>query len=78
MSKNMAERPQVTLLRCVTCWISKATRAQTHSRARAPTPTHAEVCTTLISFPRLQWLKERASVLRLSSLVYFSVQRHQQ
>ena len=37
MSKNMVEpeRPQMTILR-FTCWISKATRAQTHASARTP------------------------------------------
>ena len=39
MSKNMVEpyRPQMTIWRCVACWIIKATRAQASARL----PTHA-------------------------------------
>jgi hypothetical protein len=46
MSKNVVEpeRPQVAIWRMrVECWISKATRAQAHASARAPTLTHAGV-----------------------------------
>ena len=32
-------RSQMTLWRCA-CWINKATRAQSHTRARPPTSTH--------------------------------------
>jgi hypothetical protein len=46
------------------CWITKATGA------------HSE-CVILIAFPRQQWLRERASILRLylhcpSSFLYFN------
>ena len=42
MSKNMVEpeRPQMAIWRRVACWIIKATRAQAHASARAPTPIH--------------------------------------
>jgi hypothetical protein len=36
----------------------------THARARTPTCTHKEKYVILISFPRQQWFRERASVLR--------------
>ena len=41
MSKNVVEpeRPQLAIRLRVACWISKATRAQAHAIARAPTPT---------------------------------------
>ena len=50
MSKNMVKpnRPQMTIWRIrVTCCSSKATRAQAHARARAPTVTHGSphICT---------------------------------
>ena len=38
------------------CWVSNATR--THARPRA----HREICNTV--FPRCQWFRERASMLR--------------
>jgi hypothetical protein len=38
-------RSQITLWRCV-CWINKATRAQSHTRARPPTSTHTHTQNT--------------------------------
>jgi hypothetical protein len=52
--KNMVEwcRPQVTIWRMrIACWIPKAT------------DTHSEYV-IVIAFPLLQWLHERASLLR--------------
>ena len=42
MSKNVAEpdTTQMTIWRRVVCWISKATRAEAHVHARAPTHKH--------------------------------------
>ena len=73
MSKNVKlERPQMTIWRRTACWISKATRAQTHTRARAPTPTdartHTQKYVILIAFQRQQWFRERALLLRLPTL----------
>ena len=49
------ERPQKTIWRIrVACWISKATRAHTHT----------ENYIIPIAFPRQQWFRERSSVLR--------------
>jgi hypothetical protein len=47
------DRPHDNIIRrmCFACWITKAT------------DTHSEYV-TLIAFPRQQWLRERASVLR--------------
>ena len=41
MSKNMvdSDMPQIAVWRRVVCWISKATRAQSHANSRAPTST---------------------------------------
>ena len=53
MSKNMMERPQMTIWCRVACWLSKATRVQAHAYPRACAPfrharTHArtEMCNT--------------------------------
>jgi predicted deacetylase len=42
MSKNVVEpdTTQITIWRRVVCWISKATRAEAHAHARAPTHKH--------------------------------------
>jgi hypothetical protein len=62
--KNVVEpeMPQVAIWRRVACWIGKATRAQAHARACAPT--HARTLTHKIrnnfAFPQQQWLRERA------------------
>ena len=79
-SKNVveAERPRMTIWRRVSCWVTKATRAKTCARVRAPTPTHAlrtrmqsrallthtKKYVILIAFPRQQWFRERALILR--------------
>ena len=65
MSKNMVgpERPQMEIWRRAACWVIKATHAQAHAHARAPTHARTEVCNTYY-FPRQQWLRERASMLR--------------
>jgi hypothetical protein len=63
MSKTVAEpeRPQTIRRMRITCWISKATKAQKHVRARAPTPTHRPICNnycfstaTIVSWTRLK------------------------
>jgi hypothetical protein len=70
MSKKLVqpERPQMTIWRRVACSISKATRAQAHTRALAPTHqpiyTHTTKCLIFITFLRQQWCCERALVLR--------------
>ena len=72
MSKVMAEpeRPQMTIWRRVACWTSRATRAQAYARAREPTPkrarahTHTQKYIILLAFPRQQWFRKRASILR--------------
>jgi hypothetical protein len=68
MSKNMAkpDRPQMAIWRHVACWISKATRAQTHSSNRWPTPTpptHTHTRDTY-GFSTATMTRERVSVLR--------------
>ena len=66
MWKNIVERgrPEMTIWRMrFACWIPKATN------------THSE-CVILIAFPRQQWLRERASVLRLRTLpVLFKIRK---
>ena len=64
----------MTTWRCVTCRISKATRAQAQARGRAPMPTHTRTCARmharthteeyiiLAAFPRLQGFRECASI----------------
>ena len=68
MSKNVAEPERLD-----SCWINKATRAQTPARVPAPTPapkhtyalTHARAQTHKnIAFPLQQLFTERAPVLR--------------
>jgi hypothetical protein len=64
MSKNVmdSEKPQMIIWRRVAFWVGKATRAQSHASARAPTPTHTHALThagtdtyvILIAFPRQQ------------------------
>ena len=72
------EGPQTTIWWRASCWISKATLAQAHGRARAattpPPHTHTHAHTrvrkhirnyvTPIVFPRQQWFRESASLLR--------------
>ena len=56
-SKNLVEsqRPQMATWRHVACRITKATRAQAHASARAPTPTRKMIeCVRRIAFPRQQ------------------------
>ena len=54
----------------VACWIGKATRTHpyTHREKQASKHAHARTHThqyvILIAFPRQQWFRERASVLR--------------
>jgi hypothetical protein len=58
ISKNLVEpgRPQVTVWRMrLACLITRATCAQEHTCACAPTPTHA-----LIVFPRQKRFRDRA------------------
>jgi hypothetical protein len=78
-----AERPQMTIQRRVACWVSKAIRAQTHPRSRAPSITHAhthaftqrEIYNTS-SFLRQQQFSESDWMLNyayISSFVYPSL-----
>jgi hypothetical protein len=72
MFKNLVvpERPQMIVWRVrVACWISKATSA--HAHASAHPHTHARAHSFLISFPRQQWVCERASVLRYTYIICF-------
>ena len=68
-----AERPQMTIRRRVACWINKATCAQVHSRVCTPTTTHTHTHThthaIFIAFPRQQWFRECASMLRYTCTV---------
>jgi hypothetical protein len=52
----------------VACWVINATRAQTHPRFRARvhtiTHTHTQKYVILIAFPRQQWFRECALLLR--------------
>jgi hypothetical protein len=80
MSKNFVEpeRTQMTIWRCVECWISKATRAQAHARIRAPTTTHTrtQIYIILIAFPWQQRFRERASLLRYTYISVLSFLQH--
>ena len=65
-----SERSQIIWRMRVECWISKATRAQvhipsTHACTYPCARAHTQKYVILITFPRQQWLRERASVLRL-------------
>ena len=57
----------VTIWRiCLTCWISKATRAHAHVHARASgacTHAHTQIC-NIYCFPSATMIHERASMLR--------------
>ena len=56
------------------CWVRKATRQRAsvptrtrtsmYERARTYTHTHTQKYVILIAFPRQQWFRERASLLR--------------
>ena len=76
MSKNVVEpeKLQMIIRRRIKCWISNATRAQTHFCARAPTHTRARAHTQqyiiLIAFPQQQWLRERDSMLRYTCITW--------
>jgi hypothetical protein len=50
----------------VACWISKATCTLAHVYANAAGHTHKYVI--FIAFPRQQWLRERALVLRYTNI----------
>ena len=77
----------MTIWRHFACWISKATCAQAHACAHAPTHTyactrarthahtHTQICNTDV-FAWQQWFRERASMLHYTytgCLVYISV-----
>ena len=54
------------------CFYPKATLAQAHASAHAPTPTHARTrkeqkYARLTAFFRRQWFRERASILGYTS-----------
>ena len=49
------DRPRMTIWRmCIACWMPKTTNTHTHTKY-----------VVLIAFPLQQWLRERASMLRL-------------
>ena len=51
-------------------------RPSTHIHARARKHAHTDQCVILLAFPRQQWLRERASVLRytyIACLVLFRI-----
>ena len=63
----------------VACWISKAIRTYAPAHAHAPGYPHArkhahtDQYVILIVFPQQQWFSERASMLRYTYIVIFSV-----
>jgi hypothetical protein len=69
----------MAIWRRVACWISKATHAQTrracaptHKRAGARMHTYTHTHTqkfVILLFPRQQWFRKRASVLRYTYIV---------
>jgi hypothetical protein len=73
----------VALWRRVARWISKATSAPAHARARAPTPTrarthiltyaytHTQKYAILTGLPWIRWFHEGASVYILRTLPIF-------
>ena len=74
---------------CVACWFNKATHAQAHARAYAPTHArartrspmcaHTEKYVIVIAFPWQLWFHECFSVLRyayIASLVSFYIAKH--
>ena len=76
MSKDMVEpeTPQMTIWRHIVRWISKATCPQAYTIVHAPIHTHKSANThteyvILTDFPRQQWLRERASMLRYTYIV---------
>jgi hypothetical protein len=81
MSKNMLEAREVTndtrWRTRFSCWISKTTYA--HAYAHTPTlqgthpHTHTQKCVIFSAFPRQQWFRKSASMLRstyIACLVY--------
>jgi hypothetical protein len=66
------DRTKMAIWRRVAWWIGKATRAQVHARARAPTHvltrTHSQKVVILIALPQQQWLRERAWIFRYTSI----------
>ena len=65
MSNNFeeSERPQITIQRRATCWISKNTSAQAYACAHAPTPTHTQICNTYC-FTMATMTRDHAPLLR--------------
>ena len=66
------DRTKMAIWRRVAWWIGKATRAQVHARALAPTHvlthTHSQKVIILIAFPHRQWLRERAWIFHYTSI----------
>ena len=63
------QMPQMAIWRRVAYWISKAARAQAHSRALHPHPhtharTHTHKYVILITFPQQHFFRERSSLSR--------------
>ena len=51
------ETLQITIWQLIVCWISKATRAQAHARARAPTHIH------VLTHPRARTYTQICNIL---------------
>jgi hypothetical protein len=68
--KNLveSEAPQITIWRCVACWVSKVTRVRAYAHAPAPPP-HTHKYVILTAFPLQQCFRERASVLRYNTCI---------
>jgi hypothetical protein len=78
MGEDWGATNDVTIwLMRVACWSSKATCTYAHARAHAPgypharthARTHRPVSNTRIAFPRQQWCRERALMLRYEYVV---------
>ena len=68
ISKSMVEpeRPQMTIWCRVTCWIIKATLAQAHACARAPTHTHTRISAGARTYSRTHTHIEMCNSLLIS------------
>ena len=57
----------------VACWINKATRARAHAHVYVPehacTRAHREKSVVPIAYPRQQWVRERALILRYTFII---------
>lgn len=72
MAKNVVqpEAADSTRMR-VACWISRATRAQTHSRDIAPARTHARTYTNALTYARA--CPHTCTHTEIRNIYYFSI-----